>query len=157
MRECDYSITNSDVWLNGTKSRSFSTLYKSFKFIFPLDPNGIFFLTFGLNSMDTETKQKIGEKLQKELEIRVGDAIAASCTSEQLSFFNNLMEDDFAVIDFLDTLGDYHEDAFFKRYMSTYGKEGETIDNLRNYATLKWLPQNVPDYKKILKRSSAYL
>lgn len=114
--------------------------------------NDDFLKELGLESLAEDQKQAFLEHIYSELETRVGVRLSEGLSDEQLMEFESFMDrDDTKVRDWLAAhVADYASDpAFIQLQQNVPGGTAE-IAVLSEYASLKWLSMNRPDYRDVV-------
>jgi len=118
--------------------------------MFQLDDT--FLQAVGLNDMPVDQKKAFLQHIYDELELRVGTKLSEGLNDDQLKEFENFMNGDEAVITkWLDSnLPGYAESEDFSRFKATLPPETPAVGVLAEYASLKWLEINRPNYKDVV-------
>jgi hypothetical protein len=119
--------------------------------MFRLDDD--FLRDLGLGDLEPSAKKDLLKVLYEELELRVGERLCYGLTDQQLEEFE-------AVIDREpETLGSWlqnHDPNFsesedFKRLEDALPSNVKPLDLIAEYAAIKWLEVNRPDYKAVVQ------
>jgi hypothetical protein len=119
--------------------------------MFQLDDK--FLQDLGLDQMPDDQKKAFLEHIYSQLELRVGTKLSEGLTDEQLSQFESFVDrDEERVRAWVATnTPDYANDPTYQQ-LSNAAPEGTTeIVKLSEYASLKWLGMNRPDYRDVVK------
>jgi hypothetical protein len=119
--------------------------------MFKLDDS--FLEELGLGQLPDEQKQAFLEHVYGQLELRVGTRLSDGLSDEQLSEFESFIDRDSEKV--RQWVGahaaDYRNDPTFLQ-ISQSAPEGTSEDDvLAEYASLKWLSLNRPDYRDVVK------
>lgn len=120
--------------------------------MFKLDDQ--FLQELGLDQLPEDQKQAFLEHIYNQLELRVGTRLSDGLSDEQLSEFESFIDRDdekvrsWIVSNAPDYLGD---PAFQQLRDSAPAGTNETVI-LAEYASLRWLAMNRPDYRDVVKQ-----
>ena len=104
----------------------------------------------GLSSLPDEQKADFIKQTQEELENRVGERMSEGMTIDQLREFDGIMNNDRnTMIRVLSQIGDYREDAIYKKLLQRHGVTEGNLEILGEYLSVKWIQINRPDYAEI--------
>ena len=119
--------------------------------MFQLDDN--FLQELGVDQLPEDQKQAFKDHIYSELELRVGTRLSDGLSEAQLSEFESFVDrDDEKVITWISTnVPDYQTDENFVRLRSSAPENTDTGALLAEYASLKWLSLNRPDYRDVVK------
>jgi hypothetical protein len=118
--------------------------------MFKLD--GEFLEEVGLAEMPEEQKAEFLEHLQGELEERIGERVSEGLSEEQISEFERIIDGDEATIQrAVEGVEDYHADEVYKTLVRQSGYSEGSPELLGEYASVKWLAKNRPDYQEIVR------
>ena len=108
-----------------------------------------FLESIGLGEMPEDEKAALLEHIQGELETRVGMRVMNGLSEEKIGEFERIIDGDHDFIQgYLGGLGDYKGDELYGRLLDI--NEGESTDKLdEDYAGLRWLMENRPDFQEI--------
>jgi hypothetical protein len=116
--------------------------------MFQLDDK--FLESAGLGSMDPVKKKAFLAHTQEELEVRIGMRMSEGLSEAQLAEFEKIIDGDKAMI--AEVIGDTNlkDDKVYNSLIAKAGfKDGS--DEIRNeYASIKWLTKNRPDYQSLV-------
>lgn len=107
----------------------------------------------GLNSLPLTQKQAFLNHVQNELEMRVGERMTEGITVDQLREFEGIMEGDEEILTrALEKIGkSYQEDEMMQRLLKQQDLTEPNGEVLSKYLSVKWVQENRPDYKEIVK------
>lgn len=115
--------------------------------------NDDFLKEIGLESLPDEQKQAFLEHIYSELETRVGVRLSEGLSDAQLMEFESFMDrDDEKVRGWLAAhVTDYVSDPTFTQLQQNVPDGTPEIAVLSEYASLKWLSMNRPDYREVVR------
>lgn len=115
--------------------------------------NDDFLKELGLENLPAEQKQAFLEHIYSELETRVGVRLSEGLSDAQLMEFESFMDrDDEKVRAWLAAhVADYASDPTFTQLQQNVPAGTPEIAVLSEYASLKWLSMNRPDYREVVK------
>lgn len=118
--------------------------------MFQLDEN--FLQELGLDSLPAEQKKAFLQHIYEELELRVGTKLSEGLKESQMQEFEAFVDqNEEKVRDWLaDNLPHYAEQPDFQRLSATAPAGTPEIAVLSEYASLKWLELNRPDYRQVV-------
>ena len=117
--------------------------------MFKLDES--FLSELGLSGMPEEQKEEFLGHVQEQLEVKIGEKMAAGMSEAQMGEFEKIAEGDPGVINgVLAESGDYKNDGIYKTMMEQGGFVDGAPETLQEYASMKWLMKNRPDYAEIV-------
>ncbi len=108
----------------------------------------------GLGEMPPEQKKAFLEHVYSQLELRVGTRLSEGLTDAQLSEFESFIDRDYdKVREWVEkhTPG-YEGDIEYQKIRQAVGPGVDKDVILAEYASLKWLGINRPDYKKVVQQ-----
>lgn len=105
----------------------------------------------GLSDMPESEKGPFLEHLQEELEVRVGEKISAGLPEEKIEQFEKILDGDQQVITGIIGGEDFHQNELYQKILENGGFEDGSPEALGEYASMKWLKQNKPDYQDIVE------
>lgn len=113
-----------------------------------------FLQDLGLDQLPPEEKQAFLDMIYNQLELRVGTRLSDGLTDEQLAEFESFVDrDNEKVQAWVGTHApEYLSDPAYQQLRS---KAPETVDAnalLAEYASLKWLAMNRPDYRDVVQQ-----
>jgi hypothetical protein len=114
----------------------------------------VFLDEVGLSDIPEDQKQAFLDHLQEELEVRIGEYVSEGMTDEQIDEFEDIIDgDEEAINKVLATLGDYKSDVAYKMLVEQGGFTDGSPELLSEFASIKWLTKNRPDYQDVVKRA----
>lgn len=116
--------------------------------MFELDEK--FFEELGVNNMPVDEAQAFKDHVREEIEVRVGERISDGVPPEKLNEFEKIIDatdDNEAYNWLLANSIDYHNDELYTAIQSEGGSEQEILSE---YAALKWIQLNRPDFSQII-------
>ena len=119
--------------------------------MFKLDEN--FLEELGLGQLPEEQKKAFLEHVYSQLELRVGTRLSDGLSDEQLSEFESFIDRDHEKVRQWISLhaADYRNDPTFAQIRQSAPENTLEGDILAEYASLKWLSLNRPDYRDVVK------
>lgn len=120
--------------------------------MFKLDDQ--FLEELGLDKLPEDQKQAFLEHIYSQLELRVGTRLSDGLSDEQLSEFESFIDrDDEKVRNWITSnVPDYLGDPAYQQLRdSAPAGTNETVI-LAEYASLRWLAMNRPDYRDVVKQ-----
>jgi hypothetical protein len=105
----------------------------------------------GLGAMDQAKKDAFLKHTKEELEMRIGFKMSDGLSDQQITDFENVIAGDKATIEKVVEGVDLEDDPLYQELAEKTGfKVGS--NGLRNeYASVKWLNDNRPDYRDIVQ------
>lgn len=118
--------------------------------MFQLDDK--FLQELGLDQLPDDQKQAFKEHIYSELELRVGTRLSEGLTEAQLSEFESFVDrDDEKVRAWISTnVPDFQNDPSFQQLRANVPQDVNPSAVLAEYASLKWLSLNRPDYRQVV-------
>lgn len=115
--------------------------------------NDDFLKEIGLGELPQEQKQAFLEHIYNELETRVGMRLSEGLSEAQLQEFESFMDrDESKVRGWLAShAADYVQDPAFVQLQQNVPEGTPEIAILAEYASLKWLGMNRPDYRDVVR------
>lgn len=115
--------------------------------------NDDFLKELGLGDLPAEQKQAFLEHIYSELETRVGMRLSEGLSNEQLQEFESFMERDEAKVrTWLEAhVNGYQQDPAYSQLATSAPENTPEIVILSEYASLKWLSMNRPDYREVVR------
>jgi hypothetical protein len=105
----------------------------------------------GLGSMPEDQKDAFKAHIQEELETRVGAKMSEGLSEQQISEFEKIIDGDEQTIrTTLAEAGDYRNDQIYKLLIDKAGFQDGSKEIENEYASVKWLTKNRPDYQQIV-------
>jgi hypothetical protein len=119
--------------------------------MFKLDDN--FLEELGLGQLPAEQKQAFLEHVYGQLELRVGTRLSDGLSDEQLSEFESFIDRDSEKVRqwISEHAADYRNDPTFQQISQSAPQGTSEDDILAEYASLKWLSLNRPDYREVVR------
>lgn len=116
--------------------------------------NDDFLQSIGVGSLPEEQKKELLRHIYEELELRVGEKLAAGMSEAQMKEFEAILDrDEEKIRGWLDehavgyeTAQDYLQ---FVQNLQAAGRE-MNVDALADYTATKWLEVNRPDYRDVV-------
>lgn len=107
----------------------------------------------GLDSLPPEQKQAFLEHVYGQLELTVGTRLADGLSDTQLAEFESFIDrNDASIHDWLAANAqDYRNDPVYQQIASSAGAGSDERALLAEYASLKWLSMNRPDYRSVVQ------
>jgi len=107
----------------------------------------------GLGSLPAEQKRAFLEHVYSQLELRVGTRLSEGLSSEQLAEFESFIDRDMEKVRAWISVHapDYQTDPAYTQMLASAQGANED-DVLAEYASLKWLNLNRPDYREVVKQ-----
>lgn len=107
----------------------------------------------GLGSLPAEQKRAFLEHVYNQLELRVGTRLSDGLSSEQLAEFESFIDRDMEKVRAWVNANapDYQTDTAYTQ-MQASAQGANEDDVLAEYASLKWLNLNRPDYREVVKQ-----
>jgi len=121
--------------------------------MFQLDDN--FLQQVGLGSLPADQKQAFLDHFKEQLELRVGTKLSEGLEDAQLAEFESFIDRDEARVNewIARNVPDYQNDAVFQQLKSGAPSDVPPIVLMSEYASLKWLSINRPDYRDVVART----
>ncbi len=124
--------------------------------MFQLDDK--FLQDLGLDQLPDDQKQAFKEHIYSELELRVGTRLSDGLTEAQLAEFESFVDRDAEKVRawILANVPDFQNDPTFQQLQASVQQsadlpqEGSYTAVLSEYASLKWLSMNRPDYRQVV-------
>lgn len=120
--------------------------------MFQLDDN--FLEELGLGELPAEQRKAFLEHVYSQLELRVGTRLSEGLSDEQLSEFESFVDRDKEKVQAWVEVHapDYQNDPAYQQIRQSVGPEVSDDIVLAEYASLKWLGLNRPDYREVVKQ-----
>ncbi len=120
--------------------------------MFQLDDK--FLEDLGLADLPAEQKKAFLEHVYSQLELRVGTRLSEGLSDEQLSQFESFVDRDAEKVQAWvnENAPDYQNDSAYQQIRQSVGPEISDDVVLAEYASLKWLGINRPDYRDVVKQ-----
>jgi len=118
--------------------------------MFQLDDS--FLQAIGLNDLPDDQKQPFLQHIYEELELRVGTVLSEGLSDQQLTEFESFMNGEEGVITtWLNTnVPGYESSNDFAEFKKTIPSNTPATGVLSEFASLKWLERNRPNYKEVV-------
>jgi hypothetical protein len=118
--------------------------------MFQLDDK--FLQELGLDQLPDDQKQAFKEHIYSELELRVGTRLSDGLTDAQLTEFESFVDrDDEKVLGWISAnVADYQSDPSYQQLITNVPQGTDPAAVLAEYASLKWLSLNRPDYRQVV-------
>lgn len=120
--------------------------------MFQLDDN--FLQELGLGDLPPEQRKAFLEHVYSQLELRVGTRLSEGLSEAQLSEFESFVDRDIEKVRAWvhANAPDYLNDPAYQQIRQSAGPEADEAIVLAEYASLKWLGMNRPDYRDVVKQ-----
>ena len=120
--------------------------------MFQLDDN--FLQELGLGALPPEQRKAFLEHVYSQLELRVGTRLSEGLSDEQLIEFESFVDRDSEKVRAWISVNtpDYQADTAYQQIRQSAGQEASEDIVLAEYASLKWLGLNRPDYREVVKQ-----
>lgn len=118
--------------------------------MFQLDDK--FLQDLGLDQLPAEQKQAFLEHIYSELELRVGTRLSDGLSDEQMTEFESFVDRDSEKVQawIAANAPDYQADPSYVQMKTSAPQGAEELSVLAEYASLKWLSLNRPDYRQVV-------
>jgi hypothetical protein len=118
--------------------------------MFQLDDK--FLQELGLDQLPEDQKQAFKEHIYSELELRVGTRLSDGLSEAQLSQFESFVDrDEEKVLAWIsENATDYQNDPSYQQLRTNAPQGTEPSAIMAEYASLKWLSLNRPDYRSVV-------
>ena len=112
----------------------------------------------GLGEMPESERGAFLDHLQEELEVRIGQKMSEGLSEEQIVEFEKVIDgDDETVKMVLAGVGDYSSDENYAKLREASGLQEGSPELLAEFASMKWLQKNRPDYQEIVENEAKSL
>ena len=120
--------------------------------MFQLDDT--FLQELGLDQLPVDQKQAFLDHIYSQLELRVGTRLSEGLTDAQLAEFESFVDrDDAKVQQWLATnTPQYRNDPVYQQMQQSASQDVTEAVLMAEYASLKWLGMNRPDYRQIVRQ-----
>lgn len=120
--------------------------------MFQLDDN--FLQELGLGELPLEQRKAFLEHVYSQLELRVGTRLSEGLSESQLSEFESFVDRDSEKVQAWigANTPDYQSDSAYQQIRQAAGTDVSEDIILAEYASLKWLGINRPDYREVVKQ-----
>lgn len=121
--------------------------------MFQLDEQ--FLQDVGLGDLPAEQKQAFLDHFREQLELRVGTRLSEGLSDAQLEQFESFIDRNPEKVNawVAANVPNYAEDAIYQQLKSGAPAEVPELVLLSEYASLKWLGLNRPDYRDVVART----
>lgn len=118
--------------------------------MFQLDDK--FLQELGLDQLPDDQKQAFKEHIYSELELRVGTRLSDGLSEAQLTEFESFVDrNDEKVSAWISAnVPDYQNDPSYQQLRASVPADANPSAVLAEYASLKWLSLNRPDYRQVV-------
>lgn len=118
--------------------------------MFQLDDN--FLKDLGLDALPEEQKQAFLQHIYEELELRVGTKLSEGLSEPQMLEFEAFIEQDEAKVTgwLAGNLPDYAQRDDYRQMRQNAPADVPELAVMAEYASLKWLELNRPDYRQVV-------
>ena len=118
--------------------------------MFQLDDK--FLQDVGLGSLPEDQKKAFLDHFREQLELRVGTRLSEGLSDAQLAEFESFIDRDEQKVNewIAGHVPNYQEDAVFKQLQAGAPANIPPLVVLAEYASLRWLGLNRPDYKQVV-------
>lgn len=120
--------------------------------MFQLDDQ--FLKDLGLDQLPEEQKQAFLDHIYNELELRVGVRLSDGLSDEQLKEFESFVDRDDAKVQqwVAANAADYANDSSYQQLKQNAPQGADEKAVLAEYASLKWLGMNRPNYRDVVSQ-----
>jgi len=120
--------------------------------MFQLDEQ--FLKDLGLDQLPQDQKQAFLDHIYSELELRVGVRLSDGLSDDQLKEFESFVDrDDNKVKEWIAAHApDYQNDQSYQQLKQNAPQGGDESSLLAEYASLKWLGLNRPNYREVVSQ-----
>jgi uncharacterized protein DUF5663 len=120
--------------------------------MFQLDDQ--FLQDVGLNQLPDDQKRPFLEHIYSQLELRVGTRLSEGLSENQMNEFESFIDRNEEKVHawIQNNTPDYANDPAYTKLKSSAPQEVSEIAILSEYASLKWLGINRPDYREVVKQ-----
>lgn len=121
--------------------------------MFQLDDK--FLQDVGLGGLPDDQKKLFLDHFREQLELRVGTKLSEGLSDSQLEEFESFIDrkDDRVNAWLASNVPDYEQDAIYQQLKSGAPEQIPQNVVLAEYASLKWLGLNRPDYKQVVQQT----
>ena len=118
--------------------------------MFQLDDK--FLQDIGLGDLPEDQRKAFLQHIYDELELRVGTKLSEGMSEQQMSEFESFVDRDEDKVRgwYADNMPDYASRPDYQQFASSAPDGTPEVDILSEYASLKWLEINRPDYRQIV-------
>jgi uncharacterized protein DUF5663 len=113
-----------------------------------------FLQDLGLDQLPEDQKQAFKEHIYSQLELRVGTRLSDGLSDAQLAEFESFVDRDAAKVQawISQHVPDYQNDESYKQLKANAPANIDERTLLAEYASLKWLSLNRPDYQTVVSQ-----
>jgi uncharacterized protein DUF5663 len=113
-----------------------------------------FLQDLGLDQLPEDQKQAFKEHIYSQLELRVGTRLSDGLSDAQLAEFESFVDRDTAKVQawISQHVPDYQNDESYKQLKANAPANIDEQTLLAEYASLKWLSLNRPDYQAVVSQ-----
>lgn len=106
----------------------------------------------GLGALPDDQKQAFKEHIYSQLELRVGTRLSDGLSDDQLAEFESFVDRDTAKVQewISRNVPDYQNDANYRQLKANAPQNVDESTILAEFASLKWLGLNRPDYQTVV-------
>lgn len=121
--------------------------------MFQLDDK--FLQDVGLGDLPDDQKQAFLAYFREQLELRVGTKLSEGLSDAQLDEFESFIDRDSAKVNtwLAANVPDYEQDQVFQNLKASAPADVDQMVLLSEYASLKWLGLNRPDYRDVVAKT----
>jgi hypothetical protein len=118
--------------------------------MFQLDDK--FLQELGLDQLPEDQRQAFKEHIYSELELRVGTRLSEGLTEAQLTEFESFVDRDDEKVNawITSNVPDFQNDPTFQQLRANVPPDASPSAVYAEYASLKWLSMNRPDYRQVV-------
>ena len=114
--------------------------------------NESFLEGLGLESMNEDDKKNFLEYVQDQMELRIGERISSDMDNEKQDEFAKLADGDEAITNEVKMrYPHFEDDEVYTSILDSSDGNKEIATN--QYATLKWLEENCPNYQEVVRKT----
>lgn len=114
--------------------------------------NESFLEGLGLESMNEDDKKNFLEYVQDQMELRIGERISSDMGNEKQDEFAKLADGDEAITnEVMMRYPHFEDDEVYTSILNSSDGNKEIATN--QYATLKWLEENCPNYQEVVRNT----
>lgn len=118
--------------------------------MFQLDDK--FLQDIGLGDLPEDQRKAFLQHIYDELELRVGTKLSEGMSEQQMSEFESFVDRDEEKVRgwFEKNMPDYKSRPDYQQFASSAPEGTPEVEIMSEYASLKWLEMNRPDYRQIV-------
>ena len=114
--------------------------------------NESFLEGLGLESMNEDDKKNFLEYVQDQMKLRIGERISSDMDNEKQDEFAKLADGDEAITnEVMMRYPHFEDDEVYTSILDSSDGNKEIATN--QYATLKWLEENCPNYQEVVRKT----